>query len=246
MKSHAKITGILLSLSLCYSFLYNQQPLTHLLSQIERGRCSNISHTQDFALNTIKLNPNLSLPELNCALDILLCTDRGHNVRFPTLRTHINSIDRAISYFLETPGFHSLIIKFIRDVCDTAPHLKLWHEIKTALDIEESDTDERVVAFGIPRNYQGPSLVHFHHIITNKRWLEYKTIQWGSLEFGRGKKARNLRRQLLRQQQLVEYYNSLHETQLSYELLCTRNVSPEWHEWLAEHRIAYHIIQSLV
>lgn len=245
MNTYTKALGFLSLLCLLNPILCSQQPLAHLLTQIERGRCSHVAHVQDIALHAID-NPHISLPELNNALDILLYMSREQGIRFPALRAQINTIDRAINYFLETPGFHLLIRAFIRDICDTTPRLRLWHEIKTALDIEESNTNERIIVFGIPENYRGPALLHFHHIITNQRWLECKTVQWNSLDIEQGKKARNLRRQLLRQQQLVDLYNTSHGTQLVYALLCTHPVSPQWHDWLTEHRIAYHVTQSLV
>lgn len=245
MNAYTKALGFLSLPYLLSPILCSQQSLAHLLTQIERGRCSHVAHVQDIALHAID-NPHISLQELNNALDILLCTSKNHDIRFPVLRSQIGTIDRAIHYFLATPGFHLLLRAFIRDICNTTPRLRLWHEIKTALDIEESNTSEKVTAFGIPHNYQGPTLIHLHHIITNQRWLECKTIQWDSLNVEHCKKARNLCRQLLRQQQLVERYNMSQNTHLSYELLCTEQVSPQWQSWLSEHRIAYHVTQSLL
>jgi hypothetical protein len=227
---------------LAHSTICSQHQLAHLLVQIERGRCSHVERAQDIALNTIEHTPNLPLQEFNAALNILLHPLGEQGARFPALRSNIDAIDLAINYFIGIPGFQKIIAACIRTMCSSTQHTALWQMIKAAMDIEESDSTETVISFGTPADYQGPALAHNNHIITNKQWIEFKTVHWNSSDFERGKKARNLRRCILHQKYIVGQYNNIHGTRLTYALLCTQPVSPRWHAWLTARRITYKVM----
>lgn len=221
--------------------------LPHLLRELEIGRNKKVDQAQDQALEILMRNPNLSLTLLNCTLDILLFHKERTVGKFEDLRRHIRQVDNAVDLFNSIPGFRSHLIHAICASCRQIPAINHWYEIEGALWIENTLPNETVVAFGksTERDTRAAKGL-LHNIITDKRWIECKTINWGSQEMTEGKKRRNLCRQLLYQQGLIARYNQAQNASLSYELFCKYPVALVWDTWLTEHKIPYHVVPDVL
>ena len=228
-----RITTMILLCLLTELSIVAGQPdqLLHILRELETGRNKKVDKAQERSLGILISNPQMSLKLLNCALDILLFHDK-RSVKFPQLDAHIKHIDDAISWFDMAPGFRPLLVHIICASCMPLTVTNRWYEIVAALWIESNEPEETVIAFGKPTDY-GTQLANccVHNIITNKRWIECKTINWQAPIMASRTKKRNLRRELLRAQNLVAQYNQQQDTLLSYELFCKHSMNDEWALW---------------
>jgi len=218
--------------------------LPHILRELETGRNKKIEKAQDQALEILIDNPEIPLQLLNCTLDILLFNAQK-NTRFSELHARREYIDDAISLFHTIPNFQPLLVHIIYESCQLLPTTNRWYEIAAALSIEYEQSGETVIAFGKPTDYDTRLAKCFlHNVITNKRWIECKTIDWNSMDSG--KQIKNLRHQLLRQQTLVAQYNQLQNQSLPYELFCKYPATTTWAEWFTEHTIPYHVVPDVI
>lgn len=219
------------------------QRLPHILSELEKGRNKKVEGTQDHVLAVLIGNPTMARELLNCALDILLFYSDTTTKRFTNLHYRISCIDEAIKRFDDAPGFRAPLVNAIKDICHSLYFSKYWYDITAALQIKDAMPEETVIAFGLPTNY-GPNCPKgaMHNLITYKRWIECKTIDWNSPVYSSGKKLKNLRRALLEQQTLVAEYNEKQESALSYELFSKYPMSDAWNKWLEDYEIPYHVI----
>lgn len=214
--------------------------LQQLLRRLEDKKNRNTRETQINALDMLKDNHHISQEGLNRALDILLFHNETTQIQFPILRSRIESIDHAIKLFDGTAGFRTLLIHVINESCLSHFLISHWYELYAALSIHNSYSPyEQIVAFGNPPDYTtGTPQGGAYNIITNRRWITCKTIDWGSHEYTTGKKLRTLRKNLLTQSCDIAEYN----TQLKYEIISLHPLSRAWSQWLSDYDIPHQII----
>ena len=245
MNAHVKILALIGTIVPLSLFTCQPNQLPHLLRELETGRNRKLEKAQNQVFETLQSNQDMPLNLFNCALDILLIRNDRTVPKCMNIQNHIKQIDNAIALFGTIPGFRSRIVHCI---CQSSLALskRNWYTIAAALQIESTPDDEIVVAFGRPADYnaQLPNCSP-QNIITNKRWIECKTIDWSAPFMAAGRNKRNLCRQLLRRQELVTTYNQMRAKTLSYELLCNRPVTVEWDGWLREHAIPYTIFSCV-
>ena len=224
-------------------------PLPKILHNLEKGRSTELEKNQNLALAIIVNNPTLSWKLINCFIDILLITERKHKTtsRFAFIADHIDHIDQAIKTFKNIPGFRPILIHVLTH--NHLPHMPIarWFQLVVALKIANTQIEETVQAFGRPPECEQhiPKCL-LYNIITSKRWLACKTIHWTSIPFDRPFKiTKRLKKTLLRQKNIVEQYNSIHATSLSYEIYSQQPVTQGWHDWLHEQLIPYHELQEI-
>lgn len=240
---NASFSRVFLILTLWVTQVYAMTPvrLPKMLRHLETGRSTDLDKTQNIALAILANNPNISWNMLDWVINIILFGNGTKTNRFSHIATHINQIDQAKDTFKCIPGFRPLLIHLL--TCSQFSQIPLahWFQLAVALEIENTELDEAVQIFGKPTN----SAEHIpncftYNVITNKRWIACKTLRWSSIRADvPNKKAKRIKKTLLKQKSLVHDYNQENQPQLSYQIYSHQQITQDWQEWLQEYNIPY-------
>lgn len=170
-------------------------------------------------------------------IDALAYVISKHHV-VKDLQKHQQLLESSVINFALTPGFSKVLGKLFDQADKCAPYFRgTLFELEKALEIQRSGTGERVISFNqlVQANTQRGSLCREFDIITDRRYIECKAINWQIL----GVHAPQLEKQLLDQQAIIRALSILHNQKLALHL-CSRELIPDgWRIWLDEKKISY-------
>lgn len=155
------------------------------------------------------------------------------------LQRHESLLAMGIVNFALTPGFNILLSKLFEQANKKCPHhfKGTLYELTKALEIQRSGTGEHVEAFNQiieEKTPQQGSLRREFDIVTNKRLIECKTVNWNTIAH-----TYAVRQQLLDQKQIALALQSRNKKDRMFQL-CSRELIPWcWRNWLDTNGINY-------
>jgi len=144
-------------------------------------------------------------------------------------------LNRAVELFSTTPGFYTTLSSFMKQVRYPQTAKGYLYEIERALEIEESEDTDQVVAFS---HYLGFNNTQTREIdlVTNYYFIECKN--WQSFN---QRKSTKLHKQLKAQQKVVTEYNKRFPQTPKQVMLSSKHAIPESIiSWCTKHNIAWH------
>lgn len=154
------------------------------------------------------------------------------------LQKHQHLLQSAVINFALTPGFSKVLGKLFDQADKCAPYFKgTLFEIEKALEIQRAGTREQVLAFNhiIRADTQRGYLCREFDIVTNRRFIECKAVNWQTL----GINTPQIQKQLLDQQAIIKALGIRHHKELPLHL-CSRDLIPDnWRMWLDQEGISY-------
>ncbi len=224
----------------------NPQRLRSIQASLESGRCHNVDALQSRVLAMLHECPHLTMRQIDSAIDILIFGHGDITTRFQCIHENLGRIESSIENFSQTPGFIKALREYLALGSNPFAARGRFFVLANALDIAEKDDDETVTAFGKPEDcdirtpYQ-----HEHNVITNKQWLECKTINWTAQGLDRRcRKLRRMQDQFLSQKAVVEEYNESKDHNLVYGIASMHPLPTLWTDFFDAHTIPWHDAQT--
>lgn len=149
---------------------------------------------------------------------------------------HKDTIARSIKHFINTPGFFPSLQRLFAHASHNAIHFQSsLYELEQALEIKESDTDERVT--GINQFISCPEdiIKKEFDVHTTHGLIECKNIIWPSCPAF----AHHLRAQFEQQHKIVELLNAHNEKELYFRICSKERIPNSWRQWFDDRGISY-------
>lgn len=213
-----------------------------ILKNLEVGRNSEIEKYQNLAVSLFSSNQVLPWESIDCLINILLLHDKFCPHRFSYVADRINFLDGVIKSFKDIPGFYPILMHVLARSHLANQPFRRWFQLEVAYDIENSQIDETVDAFGQPSLVDQPNgQVVMYNVITNKRWIACKTVDWAKIQANRSRRqVKNLKKALLHSKKVADNYNKACSKELLFQICSHVPVTPFWQEWLEHQQIPHY------
>lgn len=160
--------------------------------------------------------------------------------RYTIVEKNRESLHQAIELFSTTPGFYTTLSSFFKQV--RYPHTAkgYLYEIERALEIEESEDHDQILAFSHHLGFENTQTREID-LVTTCFCIECKN--WQSFN---PKKATKLRKQLKAQQKVVKEYNKRYPQTSKQVMLSSKHTIPtSIISWCKRNNIAWHCSTAL-
>lgn len=144
----------------------------------------------------------------------------------PTLITYIDALKHV-------NGLSHVLNRLCKNPHVTSNFKGFLFELETAYNIQISDTDQRISKLSISLAKQPLVTID---IQTTEAFIECKNINWKHLN-KKSRRSESVQSQLLKQQKLIDEYNTEHEKSYRFYLASKEPLTKYWDNWLKEHNI---------
>lgn len=203
-----------------------------LAAHVAKQRTNIIPAQHDLLHKLKNVNPRTFKP----AHVELITTALTHNNSAPLIVAHKDTIARSIKHFINTPGFFPSLQRLFAHASHNTIHFQSsLYEFEQALEIEESDTKERVTGINQPISCPEGIIKKEFDVHTTHGLIECKNINWPSCPSN----ANHLRAQFEQQHKIVELLNAYNEKELYFRICSKEKIPGSWCQWFDDRGISY-------
>lgn len=159
---------------------------------------------------------------------------------FPIISIHADTLKKSLEHFSETEG----IVTKIYELLGSTDTVRFFdghiYELEKALAIYERNDGEHIEAFSAPLYCYKKRKFRVMDIITNRRFIECKNIDWNYVPADKDWNAVcKLRKQFLNEQALAHIENERTNGKKQFIVASKKAITLGWQAWFKEHSIAY-------
>lgn len=219
-----------------FPFCLHANPYIHRFAQaISTLKAHQQPKAQQELLKMVRIQRPSDVATLYATINAL-----GLGTTYPILNAHAATIKNALETFSEVENIATKIHETLSAIDN--PHFMKGHvyELEKALAIHEHNDDEKIESFSAPLHCPQGTYFRILDIITNRRFIECKNINWDHVPVNSGRKiASYLKQQFLDEQKLVAAENERTNDDKRFVVASKQPIPSNWQACFKEHGIEY-------